>query len=165
MIIFWGNGFSPNLSRKLATLGPIGYWGKMPGTNGSFVGLFLYTLFFHNLSPFFYLFNCLLLITMACSICTQAEIAIGQKDPSCVILDEVVAMPLCFIGLQPYMQHYPVWRFMLAGFLLFRLLDITKPFGINKLQALPGGQGVVLDDVAAALGVCLILHIALLIIT
>jgi len=53
--------------------------------------------------------------------------------------------------------------FILLGFLLFRLFDITKPFGIKALEKLPGGFGIVLDDVMAAIYANLVLHgIALL---
>jgi phosphatidylglycerophosphatase A len=45
-----------------------------------------------------------------------------------------------------------------AGFALFRLFDIAKPFGISRLQRLPGGWGVVIDDLAAALVACAVLH-------
>jgi phosphatidylglycerophosphatase A len=47
---------------------------------------------------------------------------------------------------------------LLAGFGLFRLFDILKPFGISRLQSLPGGWGVVADDLAAALAACATLH-------
>ena len=159
MILFFGSGFPPQISTKIATLGRIGYWGKAPGTNGSFVGLIWYTLLFHDLSPFFYLLLCFLTVQTAIGVCTQAERVLGEKDPSCVIIDEMVAVPICFLGLQPYMYRYPVWWFMLIGFLLFRLFDVLKPFGIKKLQELPGGQGVVIDDVAAAAATCLCLHV------
>lgn len=144
---------------NLATLGPIGYWKKMPGTYGSFVGLIWYTLFFHELDPFFYLLMCGFTCYFACEICTQAELILQKKDPGCVILDEMVAMPLCFIGLQSHMQYHPVWSYMLCGFLLFRLFDIVKPLGIKRLQVLPGGVGVVMDDVVAALVTCCCLHL------
>lgn len=144
---------------KIATLGRLGYLGKMPGTNGSFIGLIWYTLFFHELSPFFYLILGILSVYIACEICTQAEMLLQTKDPQCVILDEMVAIPFCFLGLQPAMQLYPVWMYMLSGFLLFRFFDILKPFGIKKLQTLPGGLGIVMDDIAAALASCICLHI------
>jgi phosphatidylglycerophosphatase A len=50
------------------------------------------------------------------------------------------------------------WSVFLAGFALFRLFDITKPFGISKLQDLPAGWGVAVDDTAAALAACATLH-------
>jgi phosphatidylglycerophosphatase A len=55
-----------------------------------------------------------------------------------------------------------VWIYMLAGFALFRLFDILKPFGIGRLQRHPGGIGVVLDDLAAALATNLVLRLGLL---
>ena len=57
------------------------------------------------------------------------------------------------------LQSGYVWAYMLAGFVLFRFFDILKPLGINKLQRYPGGLGVVLDDLAAALAVNMSLRI------
>jgi len=68
-------------------------------------------------------------------------------------------MPLCFLGWQWLPPDLPWLVLLLAGFGLFRFFDILKPLGINKLQSLPGGWGVVLDDVAAALASCASLHL------
>ena len=75
-----------------------------------------------------------------------------------MILDEFVVMPLCFLGWRTLPAAIPVWAVLGAGFALFRLFDIVKPLGIRRLQALPGGWGVVIDDVAAALAACATLH-------
>ena len=144
---------------NVATLGPVGRLKKMPGTYGSFVGLIYYTLFFHELTPAEYFFACIVSFWIACIFCEEAELILGKKDPACVVLDEMIALPFCFMGLQKAMTHYPVWLFMLLGFVFFRFFDILKPFGIKQLQALNGGLGIVLDDVVAGLFVCLILHI------
>jgi phosphatidylglycerophosphatase A len=53
------------------------------------------------------------------------------------------------------------WPVVLAGFVLFRIYDIKKPFGISRLQNLPGGIGCVADDLAAALAACVSLHLLL----
>ena len=53
---------------------------------------------------------------------------------------------------------FPAWAVALGGLLLFRLFDIAKPFGIRRVQNLTGGWGVVVDDVAAALLTCVVLH-------
>jgi phosphatidylglycerophosphatase A len=67
-----------------------------------------------------------------------------------VILDEFAAMPLVFL-FNPHVHGGATsFVFILLGFLFFRLLDITKPFGIKALEKLPGGFGIVLDDVMAA---------------
>ncbi|MCX6943233.1 MAG: phosphatidylglycerophosphatase A, partial [Opitutales bacterium] len=76
-------------------------------------------------------------------------------------LDEVVAMPLCFLGWPALAGSLPVWAVLLAGFALFRFYDILKPLGIRRLQDLPGGWGVVVDDLAAALASCATLHAGL----
>ena len=68
--------------------------------------------------------------------------------------------PLCFLGWGALAATWPAWAAGLAGFALFRLFDIAKPLGIRRLQDLPGGWGVVVDDVAAALAACATLHAA-----
>jgi phosphatidylglycerophosphatase A len=102
----------------------------------------------------------------AVALCGEAEFRLGRRDPGEVILDEFAAMPLCFLGWPALAQVLPSWAapwaVFLAGFLLFRLFDIAKPLGIRKLQDLPGGWGIVVDDVAAALATCAVLHGAVL---
>ena len=95
-------------------------------------------------------------------VCGEAEIRLGRHDPGEVILDEFVAMPLCFLGWPMIIGPglLPFLGLMLAGFALFRLYDITKPLVIDSLQELPGGWGIVLDDTAAALATCATLHLA-----
>ncbi|OHE71018.1 MAG: hypothetical protein A2007_00850 [Verrucomicrobia bacterium GWC2_42_7] len=148
-----------NWIKNLSTLGPLGFWGKAPGTNGSIAGLLWYSMVFHFLTPGMYVLLLAISITFAIAICEEAEILFAKKDPSFVILDEFVAMPVCFIGLKGAMLHHPMWIFMLTGLLLFRFFDILKPLGIKKLQDLKGGLGVVIDDIAAAILTCLCLHV------
>ena len=67
----------------------------------------------------------------------------GSRDPSEIVIDEVAGMWLALIGI-------PVtWPGLLAAFLLFRLFDVWKPGPIDRLQNLPGGWGVMMDDIAA----------------
>lgn len=67
-----------------------------------------------------------------------------RKDPSLVVIDEVAGMWLSMIG-------WPLtWGWLAAGFLLFRLFDVWKPFPIRRVEAWPGGWGVMADDVLAA---------------
>jgi phosphatidylglycerophosphatase A len=95
---------------------------------------------------------------LAVALCGEAEFRLGRKDPGEVILDEFVAMPLCYLGWRALPGPLPVWAVFLLGLGLFRLFDIVKPLGIRKLQDLPGGWGVVVDDVAAALAACATMH-------
>ena len=80
-------------------------------------------------------------------------------DPSRITVDELVGVWVAMLGV-------PVnWLNLLLAFGLFRLFDIWKPLGIRKLEKLPGGWGVMVDDVAAgvAAGVCL--HVWLMVST
>ena len=97
---------------------------------------------------------------LAAFVCGAAETQLGRKDPGEVILDEFVAMPLCFLGWPWLVQRWPIWAVLLAGFGLFRFYDILKPLGIRKLQVVRGGWGVVIDATAAALAACATLHVA-----
>lgn len=142
------------------TCGPVGYWGKAPGTNGTVLGLVLYTLLFHQLPLFGQVLLLLPLIGVATLLCDEGERRLQKRDPGEIILDEVVAVPVCFLGMGPlFAEGGYVWLYMLAGFALFRLFDILKPFGIKQLQKYPGGSGVVLDDLAAALATNLTLRL------
>jgi phosphatidylglycerophosphatase A len=118
-----------------------------------------FTVFFYQLSWVGYVLLCLSGLYLAVGFCGEAEFRLGQRDPGQIILDEFTAMPLCFLGWTALAHHYPPWAIFLAGFALFRLFDISKPFGIRKIQDLPAGWGVVADDVMAALATCLSMHL------
>ena len=75
------------------------------------------------------------------------------------MLDEFVVIPLCFLGLQKLLQSGIGWVVVIVGFVVFRIFDIAKPFGIKRLQDLPGGYGVVADDLAAAFLTSIVLHL------
>ncbi|MEM0965930.1 MAG: phosphatidylglycerophosphatase A [Verrucomicrobiota bacterium] len=139
------------------TFGPIGRF-KAPGTWGSAVGVLVFTLLFAYLPPVPYLVLCAVLFFLAVPLCGEAEIRLGQRDPGCVVLDECIAVPVCFFAI-PFQPGEATWPWIVAGFLLFRLFDIAKPFGIKKLQNLPGGWGVVVDDIAAALAANIVLQL------
>lgn len=67
------------------------------------------------------------------------------KDPHCVVIDEVVGIQIALVGAAP-----TLWG-VVAAFLLFRVFDVWKPYPIDRLQALPGGWGIVIDDAIAGL--------------
>jgi phosphatidylglycerophosphatase A len=67
-----------------------------------------------------------------------------NKDPSLVVVDEVAGMLVTMIPATAFS-----WPTVAAGFVLFRLLDIAKPWPMRALEKLPGGWGIVLDDIAA----------------
>jgi phosphatidylglycerophosphatase A len=152
-----------------ATLGPIGRRLPAPGTWGSVAGLLYFTVLFLNPAdrgePLWVGVVSNLLLSaigayVAVALCGEAEQRMGRKDPGEVILDEFVAMPLCFLAWPALVGPLQPWEIFLLGLALFRLFDITKPLGISRLQVLPGGWGVVIDDTAAALATCATMHAA-----
>lgn len=78
-----------------------------------------------------------------------------QHDPSEVVSDEIIGFFIAMFGIAQSGWAYVV------GFLLFRFFDITKIFGIKKVESLPGFSGVVMDDVVAGLYTNLLLRLGL----
>ncbi|WP_404422750.1 phosphatidylglycerophosphatase A [Nibricoccus sp. IMCC34717] len=146
----------------LARVGPLGRMRRAPGTWGSAGGVLLQLVVFHPFGPLLTLLLLAPLVFLGAALCGEAEFRLGRRDPGEVVLDEFLAMPLCYLGWPALTVVLPAgwgpWPILVAGFALFRLFDITKPFGINRLQALPGGWGVMVDDLAAALATCATLH-------
>lgn len=82
---------------------------------------------------------------LAIPICGKAEKESGIGDDSRIVLDEWAGYFLAAAGL-------PLsWFHLVLTFVLFRILDIWKPFPVCRLQRLPGGLGIVADDVAAGI--------------
>jgi phosphatidylglycerophosphatase A len=67
----------------------------------------------------------------------------GREDPGFVVIDEVAGQLIALIAVRPD------WRHAVLSLVLFRVFDIWKPWPIRKLEALPEGTGIMLDDVAA----------------
>lgn len=78
-------------------------------------------------------------------LCARAERLLDRPDPREVTYDEVTTLPLVYFCAPSFSLSV-----LLAGFLLHRLFDISKPLGIRRLQRLPGGWGIMVDDIAAA---------------
>ncbi len=79
----------------------------------------------------------------------------GEQDPEEVVIDEIVGYVACFIFIEPSLKTY------LLAFLLFRVLDIFKPFPINLFERFHGAWGVMLDDLVAGLMTSFILFLLL----
>jgi len=154
----WPRFLPTSMVLAFATLGPVGRIRKAPGTWGSLAGLLYFTLFFYDLGVIANLIFSAAGTYFAVAMCGEAEFRLGQRDPGSVVLDEFIAMPLCFLGWPALLAVAPPWAIFLAGFGLFRFFDILKPLGIARLQRLPDGWGVVADDLAAALAACATLH-------
>ena len=145
-----------------ATVGPVGRVRAAPGTAGSFAGVLYFMLCFMTLPWWSVILLSLPVLYVAVVFCGEAEVRLGVRDPGFIVLDEFVVMPFCYLGwnqIPHALTPGHTWLILLAGFGLFRFFDILKPLGINYLQRLPGGWGVVSDDLAAAILSCIFLHI------
>jgi len=99
----------------------------------------------------------LVLGLISVAICSRAAKLFGDyEDPQEIVLDEIVALPVVF-----YAVGIPNWQVLLAGWLLFRLFDITKPPPARQAERLPSGWGIMADDFVAAIYACLALHASL----
>jgi phosphatidylglycerophosphatase A len=137
----------------LATGCYIGNISFAPGTFGSVLGLPL--CFFLSKIKFSITVSLItILILCAIWIANEAEKILKTQDPGCIVIDEIAGIILTLFGLPFNMASVTV------GFLIFRLLDIWKPYPIRFLEnKFSGGIGIVLDDVAAGILSNLILRV------
>ena len=148
----------------LARGGGLGLLPKAPGTWGSLGGLGWTAVLL--LPGNFWIFVSGTLVAAGVSVwmCGRAEELLNQTDPGEIVLDEIIAVPACFIGLLGPLHfnggNFPViadlihqpaaWCWVASGFALFRLFDIWKPPPIRQSQNLSGGWGVTVDELLAA---------------
>ncbi|HEY8185732.1 MAG TPA: phosphatidylglycerophosphatase A [Pyrinomonadaceae bacterium] len=170
------------LALAIATCG-VGYLPLAPGTWGSLVGIGLYLLaravtmkvFFGVANP--HNFNLLhvyygvialeLVIVLAIALvgtwaASRTERLSGKKDPSKVVIDEVVGQFIALIPV-PFVLGAAWWSAILA-FILFRFFDIVKPYPARRLESLESGLGIMADDIVAGvyagIGVALVVVIS-----
>ena len=141
----------------VATCGGAGYFPIAPGTAGSLVGLALVVV--AALLPFGrWEYSAVLggatgaIFALGVWAAGQAEKFFGRVDPGQVVIDEVVGQMTTFL-----IRPDGGWRWLVAGFILFRIFDIIKPFPARQAERAPGGWGIMLDDVVAGLYSLLVL--------
>jgi phosphatidylglycerophosphatase A len=147
---------------KVATFFGIGYLKPGPGTWGSVAAVLLWAALCFSRHPEPRAQFVVLLVWIVLAIvpgvpaATIVEREFGRTDPGFVVIDEVIGQWIALLG-SPF-----DWRHGLIALVLFRLFDITKPFPVRQLERLPGGWGIIFDDVAAglyALGVASLLRL------
>lgn len=134
-----------------------------PGTFGSLLGLGWFALLVIGGSVWLMALGCIAGAAGSVWLCGIAERLLGKKDPGSVVLDEIAAMPVCFLGWvgmviwktgsMPAVNYFFSGKNLLwtLGVLAaFRLFDVLKPWPANKSQSLPGGWGITVDDLLAA---------------
>lgn len=132
-----------------------GYAPFAPGTVGTIAGIPVYLLL-SRLSWTFYLISVLILTLLAIYISREGEKIFNEKDSPRIVIDEIVGFQWTMFLVLPTVLH------ILLGFFLFRLFDIVKIFPAGYLQnRLPGGYGIVIDDVVAGMYSNIILLIAI----
>jgi phosphatidylglycerophosphatase A len=159
----------PRLALFIATAGGLGYFKPGPGTWGSLGGLALgvaltwlgirhslaivsmerdVSLWTVGVFPAYFEAGVAILVA-AVGVWASGKAArfIGQKDPSIIVIDEVSGQFLT--SFLPFTLVN--WKYLLLGFILFRVFDIWKPFPVRQAEKLPGGWGIMADDWVAAI--------------
>ena len=142
--------------RRLAvfvcSFGYVGFFPFAPGTIGSAAGILLYVICRSAGILYLEIPIIVALFVLGVVLTVPAEEALGCVDPGPIVIDEVMGMMMTLALL-------PVgWVGMLVGFVMFRVLDVFKPFPARQLEHLHGGYGVMCDDAMAAIYANLLLR-------
>ena len=132
------------LAIVVCSFGYIGFFPIAPGTVGSAAGVLLYLVCRTLGVPYFELPLIVALFAAGVALTRPCEEELQCVDPGPIVIDEVMGMLITLFMI-------PVgWGGLLLGFLLFRVLDVVKPFPARRLERLHGGLGVMADDAMAA---------------
>jgi phosphatidylglycerophosphatase A len=144
-----------------------------PGTFGSVLGIGWFLLLLASGRLWVLLLGSLAGLGLSVWFCGVAERALGQKDPGSVVLDEIAAIPVCFFACvaiywwktggvprPDFFLSRNRWWMTLGVFAAFRFFDVVKPWPVRQSQSLPGGWGITVDDLLAALYVNLLALLA-----
>ncbi len=168
-----GSAAKPRLSLLIATCFGLGYLPLAPGTWGSLAGVALYWALINFWTRGFMFFGLTMrtaVILYRLYVCIPGVIValvgpwtagrvekwVGQKDPQFVVIDEVSGQLFTYV----FVLAWPNWKYLLLGFILFRVFDIWKPFPARQAESLPRGWGIMADDWVAAIYAALGLWVA-----
>ena len=134
-----------------------------PGTWGSLLGAGWLLVLLAPGQVWIYIAGLVLSTLFSVWVCGRAEKILGRTDPGSVVMDEIIAVPLCFAGWLAHSMsqtgHFPSPGALLEpgnlpvfiGLVIaFRFFDIVKPWPVRQSQCLPGGWGITIDDLLAA---------------
>lgn len=144
------------LSKIISTFFGVGYLPQFPGTAASALTVVAYYFLLYRLNwvIFILLIISIFLIGVYFSNILQKDS--DEEDPSKIVIDEVSGQ-LAGIFLVP-----PRLVYLILAFFIFRYLDIVKPFSLKKVETLPGGWGVMGDDLVAGIITGIIMHLILI---
>lgn len=140
------------LTQFFASFFYLGYSPIAPGTAGTIGGVILFYLL-SNFSLYIYISFLLGFIIFSVWVSTKASCIFGESDPKQVVVDEVCGYLVTMFLISPSLKN------IISGFFLFRLLDIVKPPPVRSSERLPGGFGIVTDDVLAGIYANIVLQI------
>jgi phosphatidylglycerophosphatase A len=130
----------------LATFLGVGYLPLAPGTVASFLMILLYKYYLYTWNWTEYLGLLVVIFVFGALSSSAYAVRLKKEDPRSVVIDEVLGQLIVLFRLPP------TWPLLIAAFLLFRVLDILKPFLIKQSEKFPRGWGIMMDDVVS--GVC-----------
>ena len=135
----------------IVTLGGAGMLPKAPGTYGSFVTTLIVGLVFLATGPsnLVLLIGLILFSALCVPLGSWSQEFYGRKDPGPCVLDEAAGICLTLLFLPSLAGWHELWV-LVAGFIAFRIFDVTKPPPARQLERLPAGWGILVDDLAAA---------------
>ena len=165
----------PRVSLAIATAFGLGYFPKAPGTFGSLMGVALTVIYGRRLQPakgidvyvhdayfafppsYIAILTIVLISGLGVIVASRVASFMGAKDPQIVVIDEVSGQLISYLGMGAGITN---WKYLLLGFILFRVFDIWKPFPARQAESLPGGLGIMADDWVAGIYAALGLWIA-----
>ena len=112
------------------------------GYGGTIVGVLLYW-GLKNVSPYHYIALTCLLCIVGTWAAGRAEVLLAKRDSPSIVIDEIAGYLISMFMVPGG------WRYIIAGFFLFRMFDVLKPWPLYDLQNVHGGIGVMLDDIGA----------------
>lgn len=140
-------GLKSYMTLAFCRLGVAGLSPVMPGTCGTLLAILIAPVLYLPLPFIGRLIELVLLFWLGGVASTSAEKILGKTDPGEVVIDELVGV---WLVLLPFAN--PGWEEIVAAFVLFRFFDIVKPWPVRAAEHwLPGGYGVMIDDVVAGL--------------
>ena len=131
------------LAVAFASFGYVGFAPVAPGTVGSAAAIPFFLLLRLAHSAWLEIVVCAAIVAAGAWSARITEQALGVEDPGPVVIDEVVGMFVSLLFLPA------TWLVVLAGFVAFRVFDIIKPWPADRFEQIPGGWGVMADDVMA----------------
>ena len=144
---------SDRIVKIISTFFYVGTLPPAPGTLASIAGVAIYVLTGSNM--FLYLSLLAIITVLGFKVSDRMEEISGEKDPSCIVIDEVSGVMIAFFML----PMNPAVFF--SAFFLFRAFDMFKIYPVNKLEPLKGGVGVMMDDVVAGIYTNIVMQIAI----